>query len=115
MKRLGLVFFVVALFLCVGVAAADPGPNNPSLDMVTNVDCEGEAHDYDLLYTVGLAPWFDPDGNIVGLPAHVERQIDEDNWEVLGDIPGRGIPLTHCTWERGDANFRGEVQFAPPK
>lgn len=114
MKRLGLVFLLVALFLSVGTAAADPGPNNPILDMVTNVDCEGEGHDYDLLYTVELYPWFDPDGNTVGIPARVERQNADGSWVLLGEIPGRGIPLTHCTWERGDANFRGEVQFAPP-
>jgi hypothetical protein len=114
MKRLVAIIFVAALLLGVGVAAADPGQNNPSRDMVTNVDCDGEDHDYGLLYTVGLAPWFDPDSTVVGLPAWVERQNDDGSWELIGQIPGRGIPTNFCTWERGDANFRGEVQFAPP-
>lgn len=115
MKRLVLVSSVIALFLVVGVVSADPGQNNPFVDMVTNVDCEGADHDYALLYTVGLSPWFDPDGNTVAAPARVERQNDDGSWELHGQIPGLGIPTIFCTWQRGDANFRGDVQFAPPQ
>jgi hypothetical protein len=115
MKRLVSIIFVVVFLLVVGTAAADPGGNNPYIGMVTNVDCDGEDHDYDLLYTVGLAPWFDSDSNVVGIPAWVERQNDDGSWELMGQIPGQGIPSVFCTWDRGDIHFRGEVQFAPPQ
>lgn len=114
MKRLLLTALVISLLLVVGVAAADPGQENPSRGMVSNVNCAGEDHDYDYLYTVGLAPWFDPDGTTVGLPAWVERQDEDGNWQLMGQIPGLGIPTVFCTWERAGANFRGEVQFAAP-
>ena len=56
MKRLVPVIFFLIFVMSVGVAAADPGPNNPHRDMIVDVNCEGEAHDYDMLYTVGLSP-----------------------------------------------------------
>jgi len=49
MKRLILVTLAVVILLGVGVATADPGPNNPDLDMITGVDCGGSDHDYELL------------------------------------------------------------------
>ena len=113
MKRNIFVILAVLFILGVGVAAADPGPNNPYQGMVTNVDCDNADHDYDWLYTVGRAPWFDPDGTVVGLPSYVERQNEDGSWEFMGQIPGLGIPTTHCTWDRDDSNFRGDVQFAP--
>ena len=112
MKRSIFVILTVLFILGVGVAAADPGPNNPYRGMVVNVDCDGDNHDYGLLYTVGPSPWFDPDGTVVGQPSFVEREND-DGWELMGQIPGLGVPTIYCTWERGDTNFRGTVQFAP--
>lgn len=113
MKRSSFIILALHLIFGVGVAAADPGPNNPYQGMVTNVDCDGADHDYDLLYTVGRAPWFDPDGTVVGLPSFVERQNEDGGWDIMGQIPGLGVPTIYCTWERGDTSFRGDVQFAP--
>lgn len=116
MKRTILLIFVVVLLLGVGTVAADPGPNNPYRNVITNIDCDGENHDYEILYAVDLQPWFDPDGTVVGGPIRVERYNDATGeWELLGGVPGKGIPTTYCTWERFGFYLRGEVQFAPSK
>jgi hypothetical protein len=112
MKRLASIIILAVLLFSVGTVAADPGPNNPYLNTLTNVDCDGEEHDYELLYAVGLQPWFDPDGTVVGGPVSVERYIDGE-WVFLGGVPGRGIPTIYCEWERYGYQHRGEIQFAP--
>jgi hypothetical protein len=115
MKRLVSIIFVIVLLLVVGTVAADPGSNNPYIDAITNVDCDGSDHDYDLLYTVGLSPWFDPDGTTVSPgPARVEMEVDGE-WELLFALPDQGIPTIFCTWTRDTNHFRGDVQFAPPR
>lgn len=112
MKRILLIIFGLAMLMTAGVVAADPGPNNPYLDTITNVDCEGENHDYDLLYTVGLSPWFDPDGPTVS-PGPARVEIEQDGqWVLLFELPDNGIPTIFCSWTRGDNNYRGDVQFA---
>jgi len=113
MKQIVLVVFVLVLLMSAGVVAADPGPNNPHLGVITNVNCEGDDHDYDLLYTVGLSPWFDPNGTTVS-PGPASVSIEEDGqWVLLVELPGKGIPTISCTWTRGDNNYLGNVQFAP--
>ena len=116
MKRIvSLVLLVMAaLFVGVAAVAADPGSKNPYRDVIVNVDCEGEAHDYELLYTVGLSPWFDPDGSTVAAgPTRVEMEVN-GQWVLRFELPGKGVPTTFCTWTRGESNFKGDVQFAPP-
>jgi hypothetical protein len=81
--------------------------------MIVNVDCDGGDHDYEMLYTVGLSPWFDPQGATVSPgPVHVEKWVGEE-WIVLFDLPGKGVPTIHCTWTRAADNYQGDVQFAP--
>jgi hypothetical protein len=112
MKRILPFTFALAFLLFAGVVTADPGPNNPYRDVITDVNCDGDDHDYALLYTVGLSPWFDPHGTTVSPgPAKVERE-DNGQWVLLFELPGQGIPTISCTWTRGDNNFRGEVQFS---
>jgi len=114
MKRIVSFIFVVVLLMGAGVAAADPGPNNPHLDVITNVDCEGDSHDYDILYTVGHYPWFDANSTTVS-PGPTSVEIEEDGqWVLLFAAPGKGIPTLFCTWTRGDNNYRGNVRFARP-
>jgi hypothetical protein len=113
MKRLVPIIFFLSFVLSVGVAAADPGPNNPHRDMIVNVDCQGADHDYDLLYTVGLSPWFDPQGTTVAPgPIKVEKEVDGE-WILLFELPDQKIPSLYCEWARGEDNYRGDVQFAP--
>ena len=115
MKRIISFIFVLVLLMGAGVVAADPGPNNPHLQTISNVDCDGDDHDYDLLYTVGLSPWFDPNGTTVSPgPARVYVEENEE-WVLLFELPGKGIPTISCTWTRGDYNYRGDVQFSGPK
>lgn len=116
MKRTALLVLlvIVVMVASVGVVAADPGPRNPYRDVITNVNCEGETHDYEMLYTVGLSPWFDPDGSTVAAgPTRVEMEVD-GQWVLRFELPGKGVPTTFCTWTRGETHFRGDVQFAPP-
>jgi hypothetical protein len=114
MKRVVSVIFFLILVMSVGVVAADPGPNNPYRDMIVNVDCEGEQHDYDLLYTVGLSPWFDPQGTVVAPgPTRVEIEVN-GQWILRFELPSDHVPTIYCEWTRGEDNFRGDVQFAPP-
>ena len=115
MKRTVSFIFVLVLLMSAGVVAADPGPNNPNLQTITNVDCEGDTHDYDLLYTVGLSPWFDANGTTVS-PGPARVEIEEDGqWVPLFELPAKGIPTILCTWARGDNNYRGDVQFSGRK
>jgi hypothetical protein len=115
MKRIAPIIFVLVLLISAGVVAADPGPNNPHLNTITNVDCEGDNHDYDLLYTVGLSPWFDANSTAVS-PGPTSVEIEEDGqWVSLFELKGKGNPTLLCTWTRGDNNYRGDVQFAPNK
>ncbi|MFN2137520.1 MAG: hypothetical protein ACK2UK_16280 [Candidatus Promineifilaceae bacterium] len=115
MKPIVPILFVLALAMSVGVAAADPGPNNPHRDMIVNVDCEGEAHDYDTLYTVGLSPWFDPAGSTVAPgPTRVEKEVN-GQWIQIFALPSEHVPALYCEWTRGEDNYRGDVQFAPAR
>lgn len=115
MKSMIAFIFVLVLLMGAGVVAADPGPNNPYLQTISNVDCDGDDHDYDLLYTVGLSPWFDANSKAVS-PGPVKVEIeDEGQWVLLFELPGKGIPTISCTWIRGDNNYRGDVQFSGPK
>ncbi len=114
MKRIVFFIAVLVFLMGTGVVLADPGPNNPYRDMIVNVDCEGEDHDYDLLYTVGLSPWFDPAGTTVATgPTRVETEVDGE-WVLRFALPAQNIPTVFCTWSRGSDNFRGDIQFAPP-
>jgi hypothetical protein len=118
MKRMVPIFFFLIFVMSVGVAAADPGPKNPYRDMIVNVDCEGETHDYDMLYTVGLSPWFDPQGTVVAPgPTRVWIWMEVDGqwqWVLRFALPTEHVPTIECTWTRGADHFRGDVQFAPP-
>jgi hypothetical protein len=113
MKRLVPIIFFLIFVMNVGVAAADPGPKNPHRDVIVDVDCDGEEHDYEMLYTVGLSPWFDPQGTVVAPgPVKVEKEVNED-WITLFELPTQNIPTIYCEWTRGVDNFRGDVQFSP--
>ena len=115
MKRIISFIFVLVLLMSAGVVAADPGPNNPYLQTISNVDCEGDEHDYDLLYTNGHYPWFDANGTTVS-PGPISVSIEEDGqWVLLFEKNGEGIPTLSCTWSRGDNNYRGDVRFSGPK
>lgn len=118
MKRIiSIVLLVTAvLLLGVGIVAADPGPHNPYRDVIVNVDCEGTAHDYEMLYTVGLSPWFDPNGSAVATgPTRVEVENRNGQWELRFAMPDQQqVPTIYCEWTRGDTNYRGDIQFAPP-
>lgn len=113
-KLMALMIVLVVVLVGVGVVAADPGGNNPYRDMITNVDCEGSAHDYPYLYTVGLSPWFDPDSSQVSPGPAFVQVLQGSTWVTLFDLPGEGVPTLFCTWTRGENNYRGDVQFAPP-
>ena len=113
MKRLVPLIVLSILVLSIGVAAADPGPKNPHRDMIVDVDCFGEEHDYDMLYTVGLSPWFDPQGTLVAPdPTRVEVEVNGE-WVLRFELPTENVPTRYCEWTRDDVNFRGDVQFAP--
>ena len=114
MKRIAFFIAVLVFLMGTGIVAADPGPKNPYRNMIVNVDCKGEDHDYDLLYTVGLSPWFDPEGTTVATgPTRVEMEVDGE-WVLRFALPEQNIPTIFCTWTRGSDNFRGDIQFAPP-
>lgn len=101
--------------LMAAPAAADPGPNNPQLQTVSNVDCEGDDHDYDLLYTIDHYPWFDANSTTVS-PGPVSVSIEEDGqWVLLFEKNGKGIPTLFCSWSRGDNNYRGDLRFSGKK
>lgn len=115
MKRIVPLLFLLSFVMSVGVVAADPGPNNPYRDMIVDVDCDGEDHDYDLLYTVGLSPWFDPQGVVVAPgPTRVEIEVDGE-WILRFELPSQKVPTIYCEWTRGADHFRGDVQFAALK
>lgn len=110
-----LATVMILIGLMAAPVAADPGPNNPHLQTISNVDCEGDDHDYDLLYTIGHRPWFDANSTTVS-PGPVSVSIEEDGqWVLLFEKKGEGIPTLFCTWSRGDNNYRGDVLFSGMK
>jgi len=113
MKRLVPFIDLCILVMSVGDPAADPGPQNPHRDMIVEVKCDGEEHNYDMLYTVGLSPWFDPQGTLVAPgPTRVEVEVNGE-WVLRFELPTENVPTRYCEWTRDDVNFRGDVQFAP--
>lgn len=117
MKGRKLVAVLVALgliaILSIGVASADPPPDNPNADVFTNVVCDdGTTFDVVIHFGTGSAA-LDPFSTNLGVAKSL--YFDPDGANIL--VLERGIqgnpPTVWCEWDAADGHYGGDILLAP--
>lgn len=116
MKGRQLVAVLVALGLIaifsVGVAWADPSPDNPNVSLLTNVVCD-DGRTFDTIVGTGIAGLI-PDSTSVGVAKSV--YLDPDGANIL--VVERGIqgnpPTVWCEWDSTAGHAGGDILVTPP-
>ena len=117
MKGRQLVAVLVALglitILSVGVARADPPPDNPNVQVFTNLVCDdGTTIDVVIHPSVSSAA-LDPDSTTLGVAKSV--YFDPGGADIL--VLERGIqgnpPTVWCEWDAAEGHFGGDILLTP--
>ena len=115
MKGRHFVAILVALgliaILSVGVAWADPPPDKPNAEVLTNVVCD-DGRTFDTVVVSGIAGHI-PDSTSVGVAKSV--YFDPGGASIL--VLERGIqgnpPTVWCEWDTADGHLGGDIVLTP--
>lgn len=108
-----LVAVGLLAILSVGVAWADPSPDNPNATVFSNVNCDDGTMIDVVIHSSSSSAALDPGSTTVGVAKSV--YFDPGGANIL--VLERGIqgnpPTVWCEWDTAEGHFGGEVLFTP--